>query len=266
MNESWATVLILGIVQGITEFLPISSSGHLAVLQRLFGITEDNLLISVTLHAGTLCSITLYYWKDLLKILTEKKWWLVILLLVATLPLAFPGLLLKDMIEEASTDLWVAAGGFLITAILLLMWHRGDGNRKIPGEMTLLDAIGIGLMQCLALLPGVSRSGATISTAGGLGLRTQDAARFSFFLGLPAILGATVLQARDLFAPGSTADAPQIGYAPLAVGFLVSFAVGYAALALLIRLLGKGKFRRFAYYCFGAAIVTIAIQVITGGK
>ena len=255
-------VIILGIVQGIAEFLPISSSGHLVIVNELLsgGInsTADDLAMNIALHLGTLGSILVVYRRDLRSLLFDTK--MILAIIIATLPIVLVGLTLKDAVESAFETPAVAAGGLLMTALLLWLceWLEPAGNdqsintpEKTPN---LKQAISIGLFQALAVVPGISRSGSTIAGGVMTGLPRQLAAKFSFLIAIPAILGATVLHTKDMLE--STEPFPFD--ATLLVGAIVSFVVGVFALEGLLKIVRKKKLRWFAVYCLCASLATFA--------
>ncbi len=265
MDSPWVKIIVLGVVQGITEFLPISSSGHLAILQRVLGddsVAESHLLVTVVLHTGSLGAIITYYRRDLVAILQQRNWRLVGRLALGTAPLVVLGYPLKAFLETFGTNLWVVAGGFLISFLLLTRVHRKVEIGQLPEQKHWSTALWIGLIQCLAVIPGISRSGSTISLASRLGYGCDAAARFSFMLGIPAILGATVLELKDLLAGGR----PPVDYGLLAAGFAVSFAVSFGCLALLVRVLRRGRLTLFGYYCLGAGAACMILQLSLGGS
>ena len=265
-------VLILAVAQGVAEFLPVSSSGHLLVLGSWFGFdAEKNMTLNVVLHAGTLLAIVVFYFKKLLSILLEparrKLIWLVI---AGSVPAAVVGIALKvsnlDNVIFASP--WVAVAGFVITATLLLVvfglpWkiNNSEDNGVPLEKMSLKQSLLIGCCQAVAILPGISRSGSTIS-AGVLGkLRKADAAEFSFLLAIPAIGGAALLELKDMLKSSAAAYSSS-DIALYAVGFAASSIVGYAALAGLIAMLRRGKLGYFACYLYLAALVVAIVQII----
>jgi len=249
-------VVILAIVQGIAEFLPISSSGHLAVLSKLFGFQDDeNVLMSIALHAGTLLSIILYYHKDLLSMLQPKNFKLALLIGLGTIPAVIVGLGLKDMMDQfVNTPLFIA-GFFCCTAAILFFLHNREPIGKPLKEIGPRDALAIGVLQAIAILPGISRSGSTIAIATRLGYDHEDAARFSFLLGIPAIGGAVVLYLKDILEMGANESGGSVTLPLLFLGFVVSFVTGYGALLCLIKILRKGKLHHFAIYLVCIAII-----------
>lgn len=247
-------VILLGIVQGIAEFLPISSSGHLVVVESILGGSPENLELNVALHFGTLLSIVVVYRKDLIPVLTDMR--LMSKIVVATLPVVASGLLLKDLFEAASASALIAGIGLLITAGLLFATFRIRQGHKEIREITYLDALVIGLFQAVAPLPGVSRSGSTIVGAMLMGVNRSAAANFSFYIATPALLGAAVLTTKDLLDEGSSGTPLEI----VAVGSVVAFVVGIVALQGLLKIVARGKIAWFGAYCLvlGIAVVVAA--------
>ncbi len=262
MNGDLWKMCILAVVQGVTEFLPISSSGHLVVLQRVFGFDnpEENLFVTVVLHAGTLLAIVIYYFPDLWSILRDRRWRLVGLLVVGTMPVGVVGVVLKKVLREDFGNFWLTTFCFAVTAGLLLVVHKRVNGTKDLATMSWVDALAVGLMQCLAPLPGVSRSGTTISTATRRGLTQEAAAKFSFLLGIPAIGGATLVEV--LGAVGDGTATQQTSTVALVLGFVIAAGVGYVSLWWLIRLLKGGKFHRFGYYCLALFAVLVVCQFV----
>ena len=256
--------VVLGIVQGIAEFLPISSSGHLVILQepleQWLNLPSDGaarLTLNVALHFGTLLSILVVYRSDLLRLLQEPR--KVLPIVVATIPVVIAGFTLKGWIEEHLQTPLVAAGGLLVTAALLLLGQRLERTQSSIASVTWAAAIVIGVFQAVALVPGISRSGSTI--AGGLliGLRRESAATFSFLIAIPAILGASVLKGAEAWSQQSSAAALSVG--PILAGVAVSFGVGLLALRLLLSLVSRRKLHWFAVYCVLASVCTILWQL-----
>ncbi|TWT58503.1 Undecaprenyl-diphosphatase [Thalassoglobus neptunius] len=248
--ELWE-VIILGIVQGIAEFLPISSSGHLVILESLLGGELENLELNVALHFGTLMSILVVYRKDLIPLLFDIP--MMSKIVIATLPVVFSGLVLKDLFTATSSSAFIAGIGLLITAGLLLITPRIDRGTKGLEEMTYRDSLVIGLFQAVAPMPGISRSGSTI--VGGLlsGVNRDAAARFSFYIAIPALLGATVLTLKDILEEG-TSGTP---LSTMAVGCVVSFAVGIVSLNALLKIVSKGQIVWFGVYCAILGLIVI---------
>ena len=267
--------LFLGVLQGITEFLPVSSSGHLALAQYLFGLKEPQLFFNVAVHVGTLMAVFLVFRSDLLQILREcfslfcrprsspphsagsvapTGVKMALMILVGSIPTALIGLLLRDIFERFFTSPAVV-GVFLWTTGLVLIWSRWPRfNRKQLDTPNLLDALVIGLAQGTAISPGLSRSGVTITAGLLLGLRPELAFRFSFLLSIPAILGALALEGYNL-----AGNHP--GWHILAVGFFSAFLVGWVALLILQSVVGKGKLSYFAPYCFALGALAFVLAL-----
>ena len=241
-------IALLALLQGFTEFLPISSSGHLVVAQHLFRWTQGNVALDAALHLGTAISIIAVFRKDILGLIaglaskapakrkasrTYAGW-----LIAASIPAGLAGVLFKDFFERRFLDVRTAGIMFFVSAAFLL----ASGLRKGPSApLNLPKAVIVGLAQALAILPGISRSGSTISTALLLGTERKEAGRFSFLLGLPAILGASFLELRDL----SEIALPP-GY--LALGIALSAVTGFFALNLLLKFVERGRLHIFGYY------------------
>lgn len=256
MNISEA--IILGAVQGLTEFLPVSSSGHLVLLQKIFRITEPVLLFDTMLHVGTLVAVFVVLWKDIWRLLRRPIQRLTGFLILATIPTVIIALLLKDIVEEAFASATYLGFAFLLTAVILLISERLSKNtRRTRNEYTMnwLDALVIGLLQAIAIIPGVSRSGATLSGALSRKLDRDLAARFSFLLSIPAILGALVLQVKELVDDGSGIE---INGIPFIAGTLTAAMVGFFAVKLMLKLVRQRALWGFALY---VAVLGTAVLV-----
>ena len=261
---STPAAILLGIIQGLTEFLPISSSGHLVVCQNLLGFSEPELLFDSALHMGTLLAVCLYFRSDLVQMIRESRGLLVrwlgrevgfqyiketphaglaLAVIVGTLPTAVIGVFFKSSIEKLFGSVSFAGVMLLCTGGILLIsrWiSRGNSRAKAPG---LLSALLVGTAQGIAILPGISRSGATIVCGMACGLPRELAARFSFVLSIPAIIGALALQ-------WSGEGLDRVGLLPLLLGFAASAVVGILALKLLMAMVRRGRLFYFAPYCF----------------
>ena len=241
--------LILGILQGITEFLPVSSSGHLVLGQKLLGINIPGNAFEVILHIGTLMSILVVFWPDIHRLLNEMKdahvRTYIFTLVLGTTPAIIVGLSLKGQFALMFDNVHSVALALIVTGIILI-FSKWFLNKK--SDLTLVKGFGIGLAQALAIIPGISRSGATICTGLMMGLSTEEAARFSFLLAIPAIAGAGLLTAIDI-------DKISLGMDVMAVGLLSSFLVGWVALKWLLNLLKTGKFHWFGVYCLLLGII-----------
>ena len=286
--------IIQGIVQGLTEFLPVSSSGHLNITQHILGVTEDNLFFNVMLHIGTLVAVCAFYYKFFLMIADifrgRFKWKemdedrrMLIMLVIGLLPLFLlflpvpgTGMKLKDYVESFNTDKYFIIVGIclLLTSLLLLigdMFSRGylaqKRHRQNPEgrkSMTVGDAIVIGLVQCCATLPGLSRSGSTLAAGQMRGVNKQKALDYTFILAIPSILAAAVLELKDaLDAPGGF----QADIVPIIIGMVVAAVVGYFSIVLFKWLLKTDKMIIFILYTaiVGAAVIVISIMEMNSG-
>ena len=237
--------ITLGIIQGLTEFLPISSSGHLVLSQVILGIQIPGNDFEVLLHIGTLCSILVVFNNDIKNILftlsSKETQKLILMIFVGTIPAVIIGLGFKDLIEKLFDDIIVVGFALVFTGITLIgSFYSKSGNKK----NTIFKACLIGVAQAIAIIPGISRSGITISFALLLGLDTRQAAKFSFLLAIPVISGAGILMATDL------RDGFSIDIYAAASGLITSFLVGMVALKWLLSWLEGGKFHYFGIYCF----------------
>lgn len=256
--------IVLGIVQGATEFLPISSSGHSVLVPAVFGLAEPDLTAVIIAHQGTLLAVLAYFWRDVVGIVRgvlrglaaraplgnpeARLGWLIVW---GSLPAAVVGLLFEERFEQLFADPRWSAGFLVITALLLVLGERLLSGGKRMAGIGWVDALIIGLFQMFALFPGLSRSGSTI--VGGLlrGLNRETAARFSFLLGIPAIVGAGLLGLLDIAA----ADAPLL---PLAATFLAAFLVGIVCIHFLLQWLRTRRLYLFAVYCATVGILYLA--------
>lgn len=267
-DKEFLRAIILGIVQGITEFLPISSDGHLVIVQSLLNAwlgepsTSEKiseLHYDVVLHIGTLGSIVVVYWRDLWEL--RLNWKLCGLIVLATIPAGVAGIALKSRVEEAFHSPLAAGVGLLVTAGILLAGQRWAREQRDLVEITPRDAALIGLMQALAIAPGVSRSGSTISTALACGMQSRAAATFSFLMAVPVIAGAAVLMLKEIVTGEKTAGRADV----LVVGTVTSFIIGWVALRWMLAVLARGKFHWFAYYCAVVGFAVIGWQMLSAG-
>ena len=262
----WLRAALLGLVQGVTEFLPISSSGHLVLFQSLLDHPAPGVLWAVVLHGATLCAVLAFYRRKILDtargVLRGERGALhyALKLALATLPVAAIGLVAREGIEARFEGV-ASAGWCLLATGFALRTTRHTLPRAWAAEPTWVAAWWIGCAQAVAILPGISRSGATVCAALALGLRAPAAAQFSFLLSVPAIAGALLLQLPEL----KTAPAGTLG--PLTLGCVVALGSGLASLFLFLRLLRAHTFHRFAYYVWvvGAAAVTASLLGVAPG-
>ena len=257
--------LILGIVQGLTEFLPVSSSGHLVLLQKIFGITAPVIIFDTAVHAGTLVAVIVVLRQDIWNILRRIIQPLTLYVIVATIPAVIAALLFKDRIEEAFFSGAFLGFAFLSTSLMLIISEKLKQGFEKPGgfpskldrpftaktqnEMNWLDALVIGILQAIAIIPGISRSGATISGALSRRLDRDFAARFSFLLSIPAILGALVLQIKDLAGAANQETAMGgIGLLPILIGVFSASITGFLSIRLTLKIVKERSLWGFALY------------------
>ena len=247
---------ILGMVQGLTEFLPVSSSGHLVIMQQFLGIQEPPLTFDIMVHLGTVVAVIAAFWSDIVDIIRRPTQRLVLMILIGAIPTGLIGVLFKPIFESFFSSLLVVGIGLLITGLLLWFAEYFAFGYKSIREMTIVDALIIGTIQGVAITPGISRSGSTI--AGGLltGLDRELAARYSFLLSIPVILGATLLEARDLWQNQLSID-----YAPLIVGSAIAVVTGFFAVKVVIKIVKQGRLSIFSYYCWVVGLLLIAQQL-----
>lgn len=260
-------IILLAIVQGITEFLPISSDGHLVVVNALLGLlgrkeVPDLFETTIVLHLGTLASVLVFYRREIVRVLTTERR-AIPPLIVATIPAVIFGLGIEkglpDRLSQPLLESPLLAGlGFFVTAAALwFLGRRSEGTIDYP-DTPLGKALVIGVAQALAILPGVSRSGMTISTGVALGQKRESAATFSFLMAIPVIAGAGLLKTLDAIQKGQT-NTP---LPTLALGFVVSMIVGLGALWLLVRMIRRGRLEVFVYYLVPLGIAVTAWQLL----
>ncbi|WP_300638606.1 undecaprenyl-diphosphate phosphatase [uncultured Oscillibacter sp.] len=267
--------VLLGVIQGVTEFLPVSSSGHLAIAEHLLNVSGASAsppFFDVLLHLGTLFAVFAAYWEDIRDMVLEFFYGvsdlvhrttprrvpparrMILLIIVGTLPL-FAVLPIKDTIESLGDNMYFVASALLATGCLLFASDHVRRGRKTEKSATMLDALLVGVGQALATCPGISRSGTTITAGCFVGFDRKFAVRYSFLMSIPAILGANILSLKDALE-GDILWAEVPIYL---VGVAVSAVVGYACIRLIRLVADKGKFGFFAYYCWLAGIVTLAL-------
>lgn len=286
---NYLSAIFMGILQGATEFLPVSSSGHLAIFGKLLNIKEPEPVFDILLHVGTLIAVFIVYWNDIKKLIIEgfgiigdffvniyycvsnlfsnnKKEYkkvinsayrkFVMLIIISTIPTGIIGILVSDILDVVKSDLSIIGVCLLITSCLLLIADRHDGGTKKPKNITYSNAFGIGICQGIATIPGISRSGTTITACLLSGFDRKFAVKYSFIMSIPAIMGAAVLELKDFFA--GIGSCPYVGQ--YAVGTVVSAVVGFFCMKFLIVLIGNNKFKYFAYYCMAAGIISIILN------
>lgn len=271
--------ILMGIIQGVAEFLPISSSGHLALFQTFFGMEnmeEKYMFFTVLLHFGTLISVCMVYWRDIVDMIREfflciaalagrkdtgvappPARRMVMLIIIATVPL-FVMVFLQDAVNQLFSNSIMVSCALLATGFILFFSDRMARGHKTAKNATVADALIVGCGQALAVIPGLSRSGTTISVGMMRGFDRAFAVRFSFLMSLPAVLGANVLEIKDALA----SNFPIEELPMYLVGVAVSAVVGYFAIRLVKSLSDKGKFGKFAYYCWAVGLGSLVAGIV----
>ncbi|MDO5511132.1 undecaprenyl-diphosphate phosphatase [Corynebacterium sp.] len=254
---SWMQVIVLSIVQGLTEFLPVSSSGHLRIVSELFFGADAGASFTAVVQLGTELAVLVFFAKEIWQILTGwfrglfnkeargfdyRMGWMVI---VGTLPVAIIGFFGKDIIREGARNLWITATVLVLFSFVFIFAEKFGKKQRSFDELTMKDAVVMGFAQCLALIPGVSRSGGTVSAGLFMNLDREVATRFSFLLAIPAVLASGLFSLPDAFAPqsGQAATALQLG-----VGTVITFVLGYLSIAWLLKFVAHHSFAWFAAY------------------
>ncbi len=261
--------IILGTLQGLTEFLPVSSTAHLRIFPALFGWGDPGTAFSAVIQLGTIAAVIIFFIRDLWRILivwarslftpslradpdARLGWYI----LLGTLPIAVLGLLFQTQIETIFRSLWVVATTLILLGLVLWWADRTGRQRKSVDDLTLRDGLVYGFFQALALIPGVSRSGSTISAGLFLGYTREAAARYSFLLSVPAILASGIFQLGDI----SVGDGP--GLAPTLIATVASFVVGYASIAWLLRYVSRNSYLPFVVYRIGLGVVVFVLLAL----
>ena len=249
--------LILGVVQGITEWLPVSSSGHLVLLQQLFSL-GGSVAFDVLLHAATLIVILVVFWEDIvaiLKSLINIRWddntKLFFFIVLASIPTAIIGLAFNDFLKGLFTNMLLLGVFFIINGIILFLTKFA--KEKQGKKLNWWQSILIGIAQGISIIPSISRSGATVSTGLFLGIKKEKLIKFSFLMAIPAIIGAFVMESKDLVFENPLA---------LIIGSLAALIIGYFSLKLIIKIIEKGKWHYFAYYCLVLGIVILVLSIV----
>lgn len=259
--------VVLGIIQGLTEFLPISSSAHLRIFPELFGWGDPGAAFTAVIQIGTELAVLIYFRKDIWRIgsawvrslfqpefrggVDARMGWYII---VGSLPIVVLGVLLKDVIERDFRNLWIIGTTLIVMGVVLGIADRVGRTDRTLGKITLKDAVLMGAAQALALIPGVSRSGATISAGRFLGLEREAATRFAFLLAIPAVVGAGLFELKEI--PHGHND---FGWGPTITATVVSFVVGYAAIAWLLRYVSTRSYTPFVLYRVALGAVTLIL-------
>ena len=262
--------VVLGIVEGLTEFLPVSSTGHLTIAEKLLGLdvaAKDVTGFTAVIQTGAIAAVVVFFWRDIWRIATawvlglakpelrgkldHRMGWYII---AGSIPIGLVGLLAKDIITDDLRSLWVVACALIVWSAVMLYAERAGSQTRGERDLTMRDVLAVGLVQCVALVPGVSRSGATISTGLLVGLDRVTATRLSFFLSIPALVAAGLFELKDALS-GS------IGVGPTVVGTVVSFVVAYASVAWLLRFVAGNSIGKFVPY---RVLLGVALLVALG--
>jgi len=261
--------IILGVVQGLTEFLPVSSSGHLVLGESLLKIKLTDISFEVFLHFGTLLAVVVYFRRTIqammkavwLKVKTprvrndaDQDWRLFWLIIIGSVPAGLLGVLFKDIIEKSFSSVIFVSFMLLFTGLVLFLTRFFHAAKE---KLNFGDALIVGFAQAIAILPGISRSGLTISTGIFRKVEPGKAAEFSFLLSLPAVLGASLLKLKDVLGHSDTS----LDLKTYMIGALVAFGVGYLAIKFLLKIIQKGKFEYFGYYCFSVGLLFLIFRL-----
>lgn len=284
--------ILMGIIQGLTEFLPVSSSGHLAIFKNVFNVNTDmKMTFDILLHVGTLIAVFICYWADIKKMVVEAVRMLidcasnavtffsnrfrgeeeeyrriitgsyrkfVLLVIVSTIPTGIIGLIGKDLVEKAGQNMLIIGVCLLITACLLMIADKSVPGRKTPKDITYKNALGIGIAQGIATLPGISRSGMTITACLISGFDKRFAVKYSFIMSIPAILGAAVLDLKDMFS--ESLPASEVGC--YITGMVVAAIVGFFCIKTVLVLVRNRKFKYFGYYCIVMGLLSVIYHFV----
>lgn len=268
---SWWQAIVLGIIEGITEFLPISSTGHLTIAEKLMGMPlDDEGLIAFTaiIQIGAIAAAIIYFWQDIQRVLIawwRGLWWKRArrkfdykygwAIIIGSVPIAVVGLVFKDEIETVLRSLWFVAGALIIWSGVMWLADKYATTKRVEKDTTWRDTLVIGLGQCLSLVPGVSRSGATISVGLLRGFDRVTVTKLSFFLGIPALVAAGLLEVVTKYKHISGG----VGWTSTIIATVVSFGVGYVAVAWLLKFIQNNDFRSFIIYRFALGLILVAL-------
>ena len=271
MNMSWWQAIVLGIIEGITEFLPISSTGHLTIAEKLMGMPLDNeglIAFTAIIQIGAIAAAIIYFWQDIQRVLIawwRGLWWKRArrqfdykygwAIIIGSVPIAVVGLVFKDEIETVLRSLWFVAGALIIWSGVMWLADKYATAKRVEKDTTWRDTLVIGLGQCLSLVPGVSRSGATISVGLLRGFDRVTVTKLSFFLGIPALVAAGLLEVVTKYKHISGG----VGWTSTIIATVVSFGVGYVAVAWLLKFIQNNDFRSFIVYRFVLGLLLIVL-------
>nr|BFE61603.1 undecaprenyl-diphosphate phosphatase [Dactylosporangium thailandense] len=268
--QIWEAI-VLGVVEGVTEFLPVSSTGHLTITEKLMGIPIDDkgvTAFTAVIQVGAILAAVIYFRKDIIRFITglfrglfnaearqHEDWRMAINVIVGSIPIIIVGLLFKDYIEGVLRSMWFVAAGLVVWSIVMTLGDHLGKQKRAEGDVTWKDALIIGLAQCIAVIPGVSRSGATISASLFRGLDRVTATRLSFFLGIPALAGGGLLEA----VTRADEIAATVGWVQTGVGTVISFIVAYVSIAWLLKYVAGHTFAAFVYYRVAVGGILVAL-------
>ena len=268
---SWWQAIVLGIIEGITEFLPISSTGHLTIAEKLMGMPLDNeglIAFTAIIQIGAIAAAIIYFWQDIQRVLIawwRGLWWKRArrqfdykygwAIIIGSVPIAVVGLVFKDEIETVLRSLWFVAGALIIWSGVMWLADKYATAKRVEKDTTWKDTLVIGLGQCLSLVPGVSRSGATISVGLLRGFDRVTVTKLSFFLGIPALVAAGLLEVVTKYKHISGG----VGWTSTIIATVVSFGVGYVAVAWLLKFIQNNDFRSFIVYRFALGLILVVL-------
>ncbi|MER7273012.1 undecaprenyl-diphosphate phosphatase [Dactylosporangium sp. NPDC000244] len=268
--QIWEAI-VLGVVEGVTEFLPVSSTGHLTITEKLMGIPIDDkgvTAFTAVIQVGAILAAVIYFRKDIIRFITglfrglfnaearqHEDWRMAINVIVGSIPIVIVGLLFKDYIEGVLRSMWFVAAGLVVWSIVMTLGDHLGKQKRGEGDVGWKDALIIGLAQCIAVVPGVSRSGATISASLFRGLDRVTATRLSFFLGIPALAGGGLLEA----VTRADEIAATVGWVQTGVGTVISFIVAYVSIAWLLKYVAGHTFAAFVYYRVAVGGILVAL-------
>jgi len=249
--------IFLGVVQGLTEFLPVSSSGHIVLFQKIFGISEGAMAFNIAVHIATLVAVFFIFWKEIWYMIRHPFSKITLLVITATIPTAIVGFAFRDFFEYAFASGQFIGISFITTGVILLLadkFHSQTHYGKDLDNVSYMDAILVGVAQCVAVMPAISRSGVTIFAGLFRGLKKESAIKFSFLMSVPAILGPAIVDAQNL----TTEMFYSIGALPIFFGMITAGVTGYFSIRFMLDLFSRASFKGFAYYVFilGALILT----------
>jgi undecaprenyl-diphosphatase len=271
----WLQAIVLGIVEGLTEFLPVSSTGHLTIVEKLMGLRVDSdgvTAFTAIIQVGAIVAVIIYFWRDIVRLVVaffrglgsaeareEPSWREALVVIVGTIPIAVVGLALRHVVSGPLRNLWVVAAALIGWSVVMILAERFATQKRREEAVSLTDAVVIGLVQCVALVPGVSRSGATISAGLFRGLDRVAATRISFLLSIPALIAAGGLEA----VSQAKAVSATVGWGPTLLATLVALVVAYASIAWLLRLVAHHPITVFVPYRVALGIL-VAVLLATG--